>query len=300
LHSWEKTKELRVRVKTPPIVTLTPNYSIEGQSKNSYGFLKLYYSVQVEALANLSGHLVSRMNNMPRRSRQSPVGIPQHLIQRGNNRQVCFISNTDCAAYAHWLYEAATKFQVQIHAWVFMTNHVHLLATPSEQGALSKMMQTLGRLYVRYFNQTHHRTGTLWEGRFRSCLVEEDRYFLQCQRYIEANPLRANMVTDPGEYPWSSYRANALGVESKLRTAHPVYLLLGTTPEERQSKYRALFESPLEQPLLNDIRTATNQGLVLGSKLFRKKIEQLTGKRMKPGKPGPKREEQAPRFSFDN
>lgn len=233
---------------------------------------------------------------MPRRLRQSPLGIPQHLIQRGNNRQVCFTSNKDMAAYAHWLYQAATEYRVQIHAWVFMTNHVHLLATPNQPAALSLMMQYLGRHYVRYFNKAYGRTGTLWEGRYKSCLVQEDKYFLACQRYIELNPLRANLVRDPGEYRWSSFRANALGVESKLRTAHPLYLALGRSGHERESNYRRLFESQLDQSLITDIRSATNQGLVLGSTRFREEIEQLTGQRMILLKPGPKPKTQSPEF----
>jgi len=124
-------------------------------------------------------------------------GIPQHIIQRGNNRQVCFASEEDFAAYAHWLGEASIKNNVAIHAWVFMTNHVHLLVTPESQDGISRMMQTLGRRYVRYFNYTYKRTGTLWEGRFKSCVVDADNYLLTCQRYIELNPVRANMVEHP-------------------------------------------------------------------------------------------------------
>jgi len=136
--------------------------------------------------------------------------IPQHIIQRGNNRQVCFGSDEDFAAYAHWLEEYAKKFQVAIHAWVFMTNHVHLLLISTDDGA-SLLMQALGRRYVRYFNYSYRRSGTLWEGRFKSCVVDADNYLLLCQRYIELNPVRAGMVESPGAYRWSSYRANGLG-----------------------------------------------------------------------------------------
>ena len=117
--------------------------------------------------------------------------IPQHVIQRGNNRQACFGSDEDFAAYAHWLEEYARKFRVAIHAWVFMTNHVHLLLTPESDEGVSRLMQTLGRKYVRYFNYTYKRSGTLWEGRFKSCVVEAENYLLLCQRYIELNPVRA-------------------------------------------------------------------------------------------------------------
>ena len=128
---------------------------------------------------------------MARLSRLCPAGVPQHIIQRGNNRQACFAPDQDMAAYAHWLAEAAEKYQVSIHAWVFMTNHVHLLVTPSSKDGISKMMQTLGRQYVRYFNYIYQRSGTLWEGRFKSCVVDAEDYLLICQRYIELNPVRA-------------------------------------------------------------------------------------------------------------
>lgn len=157
---------------------------------------------------------------MSRRTRLCPPGAAQHVIQRGNNRQICFCADEDCAAYAHWLREAATKFRVQIHAWVFMTNHVHLLVTPADAEGVSRMMQQVGRRYVRYFNKTDRRSGTLWEGRFKSCLVQSTEYLLQCYRYIELNPVRASMVCDPADYKWSSYRSNGLGVGSALLTPH--------------------------------------------------------------------------------
>ncbi len=151
---------------------------------------------------------------MARLARVAPVGVPQHIIQRGNNRQVCFAGEEDMKAYLHWLKEMSKKYQVDIHAWVLMTNHVHLLCTPWKENAVSQMMQSLGRLYVRYFNHTYQRSGTLWEGRFKSCLVQSERYLLELYRYIELNPVRADMVDKPSDYSWSSYAINALGVES--------------------------------------------------------------------------------------
>ncbi|GAA5525253.1 hypothetical protein Maes01_01818 [Microbulbifer aestuariivivens] len=150
---------------------------------------------------------------MARLPRIAPVGVPQHVIQRGNNRQVCFGCEDDFIAYAGWLRDYAEEYAVEVHAWVFMTNHVHLLVTPLEERAVSKMMQALGRMYVRYFNGAYQRSGTLWEGRYRSCLVQSEDYLLHCYRYIELNPVRAGMVKDPGKYCWSSYGANALGRE---------------------------------------------------------------------------------------
>ena len=174
---------------------------------------------------------------MARLPRLCLPGIPQHIIQRGTNRQACFASEDDFAAYAHWLDECAKKNRVAIHAWVFMTNHVHLLVTPKTSGGVSMMMQTLGRYYVRYFNHCYRRTGTLWEGRFKSCVVDEDNYLLLCQRYIELNPVRAGMVSSPDDYVWSSYHANGNGKPANLWTPHPVYLNLGATTDERTKRY---------------------------------------------------------------
>ena len=215
-------------------------------------------------------------------------GIPQHIIQRGNNRQVCFASDEDFAAYAYWLEEYSSKYKVAIHAWVFMTNHVHLLATPETDNGISKMMQALGRYYVRYFNSTYRRSGTLWEGRFKSCLVEEESYFLLCQRYIELNPVRANMVQAPGEYGWSSYRANGMGNALRLWTPHRCYLELGKTIEQRTHAYRELFRGHLDREQLHAIRQATNQGMALGSDRFKQEIEHLSGRRATTLKRGPK------------
>ena len=225
---------------------------------------------------------------MPRRQRLCPAGFPQHIIQRGNNRQACFTSDKDIAAYANWLAAAADKYDVAIHAWVFMTNHVHLLATPRREGGISTMMQYLGRYYVRYFNLTYQRTGTLWEGRFHSCLVQSEAYLLACQRYIELNPVRAGMVAGPADYKWSSYRANGMGIESRLITYHPLYLGLGKSKLERIRNYRETFASEIDSKLLSDIRYATNKGLILGTDKFKTEVGILTGRRALPKKRGPK------------
>jgi putative transposase len=207
------------------------------------------------------------------------VGIPQHIIQRGNNRQVCFFYEPDYIAYAAWLRDYSLKFEVDIHAWVFMTNHVHLLATPRKQGAISKMTQSLGRMYVSYFNKTYSRTGTLWEGRYKSCLVDQDWYLFACYRYIELNPVTARMVSDPAEYFWSSYQANALGRASSLLTPHQQYLSLGKYDQDRQEAYRGLFRSHLNAEMVSDIRDAVNKGLVLGSGRFKDQIEENFNRR---------------------
>jgi len=223
---------------------------------------------------------------MTRLPRFCPLGIPQHVIQRGNNRSICFASEQDFSLYANWLNDYSQKFEVAIHAWVFMTNHVHLLVTPFKAGGVSAMMQALGRRYVRYFNHTYRRTGTLWEGRFKSSLIQTEDYLLQCYRYIELNPVRANMVKDPSEYSWSSYRHNAFGIESALCTPHEEYLKLGEDRRKRLSAYRSLFKAHIDSELLEQIRCTINQGLALGNDRFKDEVEILYGRRVRPAKMG--------------
>ena len=223
---------------------------------------------------------------MARLPRVSPVDVPVHIIQRGNNRQVCFVAEEDYGAYTGWLKEYSKKYKVDIHAWVMMTNHVHLLCTPLRSGAVSQMMQSLGRSYVRYFNYEHKRSGTLWEGRYKSCLIQEGRYLLEVYRYIELNPVRAGMVRNPGEYRWSSYQCNALDAASGLCTPHSEYLALGKDPAECKNNYRSLFSQHVEGELLTEIRTKTNKGLALGNERFKEEIELLTGMRVREKKRG--------------
>ncbi len=225
---------------------------------------------------------------MARLIRICPPGIPQHVIQRGNNRQVCFANDEDFVTYAHWLRESAKEYGVAIHAWVFMTNHVHILATPQVQHGISLMMQKLGRYYVRYFNKSYRRSGTLWEGRFKSCVVDADDYLLVCQRYIELNPVRAGMVNSPADYHWSSYHSNGLEAPAKLWTPHSVYLALGKSGQERQAAYQALFTGYIDDVMLDEIRESTNKGLALGNDRFKQQVEVLTGRRVTQMKPGPK------------
>ncbi|MGR8980508.1 MAG: transposase [Gammaproteobacteria bacterium] len=226
------------------------------------------------------------VNARARLARVAPVGVPQHIIQRGNNRQACFAGEEDMMAYLNWVKELSKKHQIDVHAWVLMTNHVHLLCTPWKENAVSQMMQSIGRLYVRYFNHTYQRSGTLWEGRFKSCLVQSERYLLELYRYIELNPVRAEMVDDPSDYSWSSYAINALGAESELLTPHPEYLALGKTKEERLSNYRGLFKTLVGAELLKEIRESINKGLALGGARFASQIEALTNKRVTARKAG--------------
>lgn len=216
---------------------------------------------------------------MPRLPRITPAKIPVHIIQRGNNRQVCFGSEEDNAVYADWLKEYSKKYDVDIHAWVFMTNHIHLLCTPHHENAVSKMMQSLGRSYVQYFNREYRRSGTLWEGRFRSCLVQENEYLLELYRYIELNPVRAGVVNSPAEYSWSSYQINGVGKKSELCTPHANYLSLGSTTDERLQNYRELFTDDVEEDMLQEIRENIQKGMVLGNDRFKEEIEILTDRR---------------------
>ncbi len=209
-------------------------------------------------------------------------GQPQHVIQRGNNRSVIFVGDEDYQYYLDILQEACKKHQCDIHAYVLMTNHVHLLITPHTENGISKVMQILGRHYVQYFNYQYQRTGTLWEGRYKATLLDSEQYLLVCSRYIELNPVRANMVKQPEDYPWSSYRANALGQNDPLLTTHKTYQLLAKGTEERCRNYRALFEHHIDDKQLDDIRQATNKAWVLGNDKFRSQIEELTKRQATP------------------
>ena len=224
---------------------------------------------------------------MARCRRIGPKGVTQHIVQRGNNRKICFRCEQDFIVYASWLKQHSEKFNVAVHAWVFMTNHVHLLCTPlSENLGVSRMMQSLGRQYVRYFNDTYKQTGTLWEGRFKSSLVCTSSYLMNVYRYIELNPVRAKIVDEPSQYKWSSYRNNALGVLSALCTPHEIYLQLGATSTMRLNTYRSLFSVALSESLINEIRLSSNKELVLGSAEFKDKIEAMTGEKLRTGKMG--------------
>jgi len=201
-------------------------------------------------------------------------GQPQHVIQRGNNRQNIFRAKGDYQFYLEILLKAAQKHQCDIHAYVLMTNHVHLLVTPHTESGIGKMMQMLGRYYVQYFNNRYHRTGTLWEGRYKATLIDTERYLLTCMRYIELNPVRAKgLVKHPSEYPWSSYTCNALGQFDGLVTPRSEYNRLGKTMSDRQSAYRQLFCECIPDFTLEEIREATNKAWVLGSERFKNRME---------------------------
>ena len=223
---------------------------------------------------------------MARKPRFNLPGIPQHVIQRGNNREPCFFSEQDNQFYLDALQTASQKAGCAIHAYVLMSNHVHLLVTPGTAGCIATMMQALGSRYVRYINAVYRRTGTLWEGRYKSCVVDSGRYLLTCYCYIELNPVRAGMVHAPGAYRWTSYRHNALGQADELISAHESYHELGASREARCHAYRALFRHYLDEHELLAIRVSANEELVYGSDPFKDKIELMARRRTRRGRAG--------------
>jgi len=233
---------------------------------------------------------------MPRRPRIHLPGSPLHIVQRGHNRDACFFTEEDFQAYRHWLGEALKESGAELHAYVLMTNHVHLLMTPKRSEDISRIIISLGRRYVQYINKTYRRTGTLWDSRYKSSLVQEDHYLLLCQRYIELNPVRADMVNDPALYRWSSYRANGLGQIDPLITPHSVYSSLGADEVVRLDAYRALFRHELDDAAIADIRLALNQGQPFGNGRFLDTIERMTGQRREAKPRGrPKKIDPAPK-----
>lgn len=229
---------------------------------------------------------------MPRKPRFNLPGVPQHVIQRGNNREPCFLSEGDYRRYLDDLRDVSDKFGCKIHAYVLMTNHVHLLTTSLSEYGIGKMMQALGRRYVYYINRTYRRTGTLWEGRYKASLVDSEAYLLTCMRYIELNPVRADMVEHPGEYSWSSYGSNAQGKNDPLITPHSLYLALDKSSEDRRRAYRELFRYHMNHEELHVIRDALNHELVLGRSHFKDQIEAMTRRQTRLGTPGRPRAEE--------
>ena len=216
---------------------------------------------------------------MPRRPRTHLDGLPLHIVQRGHNRDACFLNEQDYPAYLGWLDEALRQTGCKLHAYVLMTNHVHLLLTPEKADTVPQLLISLGRRYVQYFNRTYKRTGTLWDSRYKSSLVQADTYLLASMRYIELNPVRAAMVDDPAHYRWSSYRANGLGQAEPRLIPHPVYLEIARDDNERQATYRQFFRPQLEDDAIADIRLALNQSLPLGNSRFHEQIARSIGER---------------------
>lgn len=231
---------------------------------------------------------------MPRRPRIKLSGIPMHIVQRGINREPCFFAEEDYQCYLHWLWKSAADWSCDIHAYVLMTNHVHLLITPNGPDASAKLMQSIGRRYVQYINRQYKRTSSLWEGRYKSSLIHAEDYLLACMRYIELNPVRAGMVADPGQYRWSSYKANSLGQDNPNLSPHPLYLNIDSNKERRLMHYRNLFRPQLDEEAINDIRLAISQDQPLGNDRFTERICAMAGiRRVQPKRGRPRKSKDA-------
>jgi putative transposase len=217
---------------------------------------------------------------MPRHARFTVPQVPLHVWQRGVDRMACFRSDDDRRLYLGLLQELAPQAKCAMHAFVLMTNHVHLLLTPMEQDSCAELMKHVGQRYTQHCNRTWGRTGTLWEGRFKSSLVESETYLMRCHRYIELNPVRAGMVRCPAEYAWSSFRANAYGVPCPALVPHYVYRKLGRQPEQYREAYRSLFDTPMDPREITEIRAALHGGFPLGSAAFVAEMERALGRRV--------------------
>lgn len=225
---------------------------------------------------------------MARHPRLILPGVALHVVQRGNNRAACFTEDGDYLTYLAHLRHLSGKYACEVHAYCLMTNHVHLLLTPGEPEACALLMRDLGRSYVPYFNRRNARTGTLWEGRFKSCLTQSARYVLACYRYIELNPVRAGISADASAYPWSSHRVNTGLATDPFVKAHAVFQALGNEEQQRRASYRGLFRQGLDASLIRSIREATQGGYPLASETFKSAMPLPPGCRTQRGKPGPR------------
>jgi REP-associated tyrosine transposase len=226
---------------------------------------------------------------MPRQPRLILPGVAVHIIQRGNNRVACFSGDDDYLVYLAHLRQLCAKFECGVHAYCLMTNHVHLLLTPTITAACTALMRELGQRYVQYFNRRYDRSGTLWEGRFRSCPTQSTHYVLACYRYIELNPVRACMVDHPSGYLWSSYAVNSGMRGDPMVTPHPEFDALGENPHARYAAYRRMVEDGVEVGLLATIRNATNGGYPLCSDSFKSEVISPLGRKLERRRPGPQR-----------
>jgi putative transposase len=225
---------------------------------------------------------------MARRIRMIYPGVAVHIVQRGVNRAACFHAEADYLAYLSNLRLLSARHACAVHAYCLMTNHVHLLLTPTTADSCTALMRDLGQRYVPYFNKRHGRTGTLWEGRFRSCIVESARYVLACYRYIELNPIRAGMVEHPAAYSWSSYAINRGIHADPMLVQHPEFAALAEDSQRRHTAYEALLAEEIDAPLISTIRDATNDGYPLASDAFKARMVDSHGWKIAPGKRGPR------------
>jgi len=225
---------------------------------------------------------------MPRSLRLILPGVAIHVIQRGNNRAACFRQDADRLLYLTHLRELCRTHECALHAYCLMTNHVHLLMTPGSAVGCTSLMRDLGQRYVQCFNRRYQRSGTLWEGRFRSCIAESARYVLACYRYIELNPVRASLVRHPADYLWSSCAANTGMRSDPFVSPHHEFLALAVDTEKRHASYRALLGEQIEGSIQQAIRNATNSGYPLTSDAFKNAVITPLGWKTEPGKPGPR------------
>jgi putative transposase len=229
---------------------------------------------------------------MPRKLRFYLRGMPAHVMQRGHNRGPVFFAEQDCLEYLRCLKHAADTYGCKVHAYVLMTNHVHLLVTPETRESIGELFQGLGRHYVRYINETYQRHGGLWEGRHKGNIIQSESYLLSCMRYIEMNPVRAGMVDHPAQYRWSSYAANALGMSNAILHQHDEYIGLGVSPDLRQKAYQELFVCDSDSDVLELLRQSLQSGTPLGNDQFKARIEAAVGKKI--GSIGPGRPRKKP------
>lgn len=223
---------------------------------------------------------------MARLARLTVTGYPHHVILRGNNRQDIFKTTADYQRMLNLLEEHSRVQGVDVHAYVLMGNHLHLLLTPQKDQALPKMMQAVGRSYVQTFNKVHGRTGTLWEGRYRSTLIQSDRYLLTCMAYIDLNPVRANMVAQPEDYPWSSHWHYVGRKTDPLITPHPLYWTLGNTPFAREAAYAEMVHAGITMAQQDALTRATLSGWALGEAGFVADLQKKTERRIAQSKAG--------------
>lgn len=214
---------------------------------------------------------------MPRKVRIFLPSTPLLVTIRGNNKQPVFYTDGDYMFFLETLKSQSLTAGCLIHAYVLMPNHIHLLVTPNEPNSLSKMMQGIGRVYVRYFNQAYNRSGTLWEGRYKSAIVDVANYLFACMKYIEQNPIRSNLATTPQEYRWSSASENCGLIKETITTIHPLFAKLGDTPEKAKQVYLEALKKPLQKDVLEEIRVHISKQTLIGSTAFRKKIEDISG-----------------------
>jgi len=223
---------------------------------------------------------------MPRQLRMFQPNTPCHIISRGNNRNACFYADEDYLFYLECLNDACIKHSASVHAYVLMTNHVHLLITPSTKEAIPQIMQSIGRRYVQYINTTYQRTGTLWEGRYKACLIDAEQYLLACYTYIELNPVRAAMVEHPADYLWSSYTVNTGTRPRRQLTVHEVYTRLGADHKTRCQAYKDLCLTGLSSEVIEKIQHASCFSIPLGNDKFKQQIEQALKRKLGRGKRG--------------